>query len=279
MRIILSLVVGSAVLAGCGSSTGNPNREHVVAAFYPLAYAADQIGGAAVDVTNLTPAGAEPHDLELTPGSVRKIEGADLVLLLGHGFQPQVEEAARRANGRVLLLLDTPGLDRHGNDPHVWLDPARYGLLVHAIGGALHRPAATGRLERRLRALDGEYRRGLASCVRHDIVTSHAAFGYLAERYGLTQISIEGLAPEAEPTPAQLERVARIVRAHHVTTIYFETLVSPRLAETLARETGTKTAVLDPLEGLFPKAVKAGADYFSVMRANLVNLRAGLGCR
>jgi zinc transport system substrate-binding protein len=179
-----------------------------------------------------------------------------------------------------VTLLDTPGLRLHGHDPHVWLDAVRYALIVRRLGRVLGAPdAKEERFSVKLAQLDRRYRLGLKRCARRDLVTSHAAFGYLAERYGLTQISIEGLSPEAEPTPAQLERVARIVRVHHVTTIYFETLVSPRLAETLARETGTKTAVLDPLEGLFPKAVKAGADYFSVMRANLANLREGLGCR
>ncbi len=250
-----------------------------MAAFYPLAYAAEQSGGPAVSVYNLTPAGAEPHDLELAPDDVRRIQEADVVLLLGHGFQPQVERAAKSSSGRVALLLDTPGLGQRDNDPHVWLDPGRYSLLVHRIGEILHARAGAAALARRLSALDSEYRRGLAECARHEIVTSHAAFGYLAARYGLEQISIEGLTPEAEPTPAELRHVAEFVRRRHVTTIYFETLVSPKLAQTLARETGTKTAVLDPIEGLTPEAIEHGADYFSVMRANLANLRSGLGCR
>jgi len=275
MRIILALLLAGLV-AGCSSKRSD--REQVVAGFYPLAYAAEQVGGSRVDVKNLTPAGAEPHDLELTPSAVRKIHDADLVLLLGHGFQPQVEAAARDATGRVLTLLDTPGLRRRDDDPHVWLDPTRYALLVRVVGRALHGRPGAGRLEQRLRALDRMYTSDLSDCSRREIVTSHAAFGYLAERYGLEQISIEGLSPEAEPSPRELARVAAIVRARHVTTVYFETLVSPKLAATLARETGTKTAVLDPLEGLTPKAIEAGANYFSVMRANLRNLRRGLGC-
>lgn len=274
------LAVGALVLAFAvrGGGSRSSGRARIVAAFYPLAYAAEQIGGAAVSVRNLTPAGAEPHDLELAPDDVRLIEDADVVLLLGHGFQPQVEAAARNSRGKVLALLDVPGLGRVDNDPHVWLDPLRYALLARTIGRVLHDERAAGRFVARLRELDRAYRRGLAECTRHEIVTSHAAFGYLAQRYGLEQISIEGLSPEAEPTAAELEHVAEIVRRRHVTTIYFETLVSPRLAETVARETGARTAVLDPLEGLKPDAVARGADYFSVMRANLANLRAGLGC-
>ncbi len=179
----------------------------------------------------------------------------------------------------MLTLLDTPGLERSGNDPHVWLDPLRYVLLVRAIGRALDAGPATTRLVARLHALDREYRAGLAHCARHEIVSNHAAFAYLAGRYGLTQVSVEGLSPDAEPAPRDLARVAGLVRAHGVTTVFTETLVSAKVAETVARETGARTAVLDPLEGLTPKEVAQGADYFSVMRANLARLRVGLGCR
>jgi zinc transport system substrate-binding protein len=287
LRIIPSLlgaIVISVVLVALLTTPGQAKRSgpvrSVVAAFYPLAYAAQEIGGPAVHVSNLTPPGAEPHDLEVSPTDVAKVRSADLVLLLGHGFQPQLERAADGAGGTVLRLLDTPGLERFGDgDPHVWLDPRRYALIVERIGKALGRPAATARLVARLHALDRGYRRGLARCLRDDIVTSHAAFGYLAQRYGLQQIAIEGLAPEAEPGPQELARVARLVRANGVTTVYFESLLSPKLARTVARETGTTTAVLDPIEGISAGATRRGADYFSVMRANLASLRRGLGCR
>ena len=260
-----------------GGTRERGGARRVVAAFYPLAFAAREIGGTSVAVRNLTPAGAEPHDLELAPGEVRAIHDADLVLLLGHGFQPQVEAAARTSGAKVLTLLDTPGLGRHGKDPHVWLDPRRYALLVGQIAGALQRNDRP--LLAQLVALDREYRRGLAHCRRRDIVTSHAAFGYLAARYGLRQIAIEGLTPDAEPTPARLRAVAALVRRYHATTIYFETLVSPKIAEAVARETGARTAVLDPIEGLTGRAIRRGADYFTVMRANLAALQEGLGCR
>jgi zinc transport system substrate-binding protein len=279
--VILTFACGLA-LAACGNSveggsTGS-GKETAVAAFYPLAFAASEIGGDSVDVKNLTPPGAEPHDLEVSPQDVAEVRDADLVLLLGHGFQPQLEDAAGNADN-VALLLDTPGLEVHSNeDPHVWLDPVRYAQVVERIGQLLGKRAAAKELEKRLADLDAEYRVGLAHCTRHEIVTSHEAFAYLAERYGLEQIAITGLSPEAEPEPGKLQDVVYLVRERGVTTVYFETLVSPRIAETVARETGAKTAVLDPIEGLTEEEASKGEDYFSLMRANLSSLRAGLEC-
>ena len=283
MKFILILILALTVpglAVGCGGSDGHSStRETVVASFYPLAFAAEQVGGEAVSVENLTPPGAEPHDLEVSPSDVSEIKSADLVLLLGHGFQPQLEDAAG-SGPEVVALLDTPALDLHPDgDPHVWLDPIRYMKIVDRIGVALRRPAAVSRLLARLRKLDKDYRRGLADCARRDIVTSHEAFAYLAERYGLNQIAVTGLNPEAEPTPQALQQTVDVVRASDATTVYFERLVSPRLAETVARETGTKTAVLDPIEGLTDTERKQGANYFTLMRANLRALQAGLGCR
>jgi len=277
-------IAAALVSGGCASSDGaaGGGRETVVASFYPLAYAAEEIGDGRVDVTNLTPPGAEPHDLEVSPQDVAAIREADLVLLLGRDFQPQLEDAAGDGEN-VVRLLETPGLAlRPDDDPHVWLDPLRYARIVTRIGETLHAPAAPAAAERlveRLRALDSEYRRGLADCERHEIVTSHEAFGYLAERYGLEQVAITGLSPEAEPEPGKLQQVIDLVRARGVTTIYFETLVSPRIADTVARETGAKTAVLDPIEGLTEEELARGDDYFTLMGQNLAALREGLGCR
>ena len=277
-----TIIVLCALLLGataCGSRASSSGRKQVVAAFYPLARAAQQLGGPTVEVTNLTPPGVEPHDLEATPQDVQAIHSADLVLLLGHGFQPQLEDAAGHGK-KVVWLLDTPGLHRFDNgDPHVWLDPSRYALIVGRIGQALGRPHTAVEFESRLRALDREYRRGLAHGARHEIVTSHEAFAYLAQRYGLRQVAITGLTPEAEPAPKDLQRVVEFVRRTHATTIFFETLVSPRIAQTVARETHAKTAVLDPIEGITAADATRGADYFTVMRANLRALRGALGCR
>ena len=282
MRIVLAQIamISTAVLAvGCGGeeSEGSGQAE-IVAGFYPPAYAAERIGGDGVDVANLTPPGVEPHDLELSVRDVEQIRAADLVLYLGQGFQPALEDAAKGTEGRALDLLSTQTALRVG-DPHVWLDPLRYADVVEGVGDALERPQEAQALVERLRALDGELEQGLAECDRRELVTSHDAFGYLAERYGLEQVPITGISPEAEPSPRDLERVARLARELGVTTIYFETLVSPEVAETVAREVGAETAVLDPLEGLSDEDLADGEDYFSVMRANLRALQEGLGCR
>jgi zinc transport system substrate-binding protein len=279
-RTILTLLAVALIAAGCAvGSASNGSKTRVVASFYPLAYAAQQVGSNRVSVDNLTPVGAEPHDLEISPRQVADVQSADLVLLLGHGFQRQVEAAAGRSKN-VLRLLDTPGLHRFPDgDPHAWLDPVRYELIVERIGAALHRRASATKLVGRLRVLDRAYARGLAHCARRDLVTSHEAFGYLAQRYHLKQVGITGLTPEAEPSPGDLERVIATVRRTHATTVFFETLVSPRLAETVAREAGARTAVLDPIEGLTKDEQAKGEDYFTIMRANLAALRRALGCR
>ncbi len=280
-KIVLILVLVG-VLAGCGSSGSASGRKTVVAAFYPVAYAAEQIGGPGYDVVNLTPPGAEPHDLELTPRAVGRIENADVVLYLSHGFQPAVSKAVGQAHGTTVdVLADLPLHSATGQeagltaDPHVWLDPVLFEQVATHIGSALHHP--TGAFDAKLRRLDAEYRRGLQHCTRKEIVTSHAAFGYLAQRYGLKQVPITGLTPDSEPSPKQLAAVVRLVRRTHATTVFFETLVSPRLADTVAREVGAHTAVLDPIEGLTPSEQKNGDDYFTLMRKNLANL--ALACR
>jgi zinc transport system substrate-binding protein len=271
-------------LAGCGGS-GSSGQETVIAAFYPLAWATDEIGGNDVDVENLTPPGAEPHDIELTARDVEDVRGADLVLYLGSGFQPALEQALENRDGPSLDLLERQepmaGVvdeEQGAHDPHVWLDPSRFAAMVTRIAKELGREDAASELAARLRALDEELAAGLETCRRHEIVTSHAAFGYLAQRYGLKQIALTGLSPEAEPSPRDLESLVDEVERSGATTVFFETLVSPRLAETVAREAGVTTAVLNPIEGLTEDEVASGDDYVSVMRANLQALRAALAC-
>ena len=287
MRIVPVSLVACAllVLAGCGSASGAKGKESVVAAFYPLAFVAENVGGANVDVRNLTPPGAEPHDIELSPGDVARIQTADVVLYLSHGFQPAVEQAVAGAKGKRVDVLAGIGLrrgvgDEAGKvDPHVWLDPVLFARVVRRIGAALGRPARAAALARRVLALDGEYRSGLARCDRRDFVTSHAAFGYLAARYHLHQIAITGIDPESEPSPQGLRELIALVRREHVSTVFFERLVSPRLAETVARDAGAKAAVLDPIEGLTPSEQAHGETYLTLMRWNLRQLREALGCR
>jgi zinc transport system substrate-binding protein len=288
LRWLAGLTALVLVTGACGGDdddqvAGGPTQ--VVAAFYPIAWAAEQIGGDAVAVQNLTSAGAEPHDLELTTQDVDDIEDADLVVVMGDGFQPGVEDAADRRSADTLVILDH--LDVDTDDPHVWLDPVLMGDIVDEIEGALagadpehasEYAARADALHGEIDALDAEYRAGLADCDRHLIMTAHEAFGHLAQQYGLEQHAIAGVDPEKEPDADRIAQLADLVQEHGVTTVFTEELVSPDVAEALAREAGVKTATLNPLEGLTDDERAAGDDYLSVMRANLEKLRTALGC-
>lgn len=267
------------LVAGCGAAAGSNGKTSVVAAFYPLAFAAQQIGGSRVDVTNLTPPGAEPHDVELTPRDVGRIQTADVVLYLSHGFQPAVEQAVGGATGTRVDVLAGLGLRGGTTDPHVWLDPVLFARVVERIGAALDAPGRAAALARRVLALDRAYRTGLAHCRRREFVSSHAAFGYLAARYHLRQLTITGIDPSYDPSPRHLQSLIELVRREHVSTVFFEPLFSQRLAETVAHDAGAKAAVLDPIEGLTPSEQDRGFTYFTLMRQNLRELRTALGCR
>jgi zinc transport system substrate-binding protein len=288
VRTVATLATVVALLAACGCGGGGEAAagKTVVAAFYPLAWVAEQVGGPSVHVVDLTPAGAEPHDIELTPRDVQEIHDADLVLYLGRGFQPAVEKAVAGRDGPSLDLLagqalrGAQGTDAtEALDPHVWLDPTRLATMATAVGRALGEKRRAALLAARLRRLDQRLAAGLASCRRREIVTSHAAFGYFARRYGLEQVALSGLSPEVEPGPKDLERLVQEVRRSRANTVFFETLVSPKLAQTIAREAGVGTAVLDPLEGLNSSEAAAGDDYVSIMTSNLQALRTALACR
>ena len=284
-------------LAACGGDDGgDTDGLDVAAAFYPYAFLVERICGDDVDLTTLTPPGAEPHDLELTPQQVGALADTDLVVYAA-GVQPAVDEAvAQQAEDGafdVNAVTDlVPGYvpleegelvpEEQGTDPHVWLDPMRYAEIGEALAerlGELEPDRAEAFAERareltaELEALDDELRSGLADCERREIVTSHNAFGYLAARYDLEQIAVTGLTPEQEPTPRRLADVARLAEQRGVTTIFFEELVSPRTAESLAREVGAKAVVLSPLEG-----PPESGDYLTAMRGNLQTLRTALGC-
>lgn len=284
---------------GGGSPVADDGRLQVAASFYPLQWATAQVAGDRADVTSLTPPGVEPHDAELGPQDVATVAGADLVVYLdGFQFQPAVDEAVEQEaadssydvgpKARLDLTVSRDGNEtgeQSSTDPHFWLDPTRLADVADAVAGQLgevdpdHAEAYLDRaagLRSELEALDQEMRTGLADCAATELVTSHSAFGYLAERYGLTQVGISGLTPDAEPSPKGLAEVAAFVRERDVRTIYYETLVSPSVAETLAEETGATTAVLDPIEGLTDES--AGEDYLAVMRSNLQTLRQGQRC-
>ncbi|MEO9151649.1 MAG: metal ABC transporter substrate-binding protein [Lapillicoccus sp.] len=295
-------LLGATALAGCsGSATagsaGPGGAIGVVASFYPIEYAVEQIGGRHVSVTSLTKPGAEPHDVELTPKDVATITDTALVVYAA-GFQPAVDEAvSQQAADRAFDVAPTAHLDlaapaeggeapaAGAKDPHFWLDPERYEAVSKAIGARLAEVDPTHAADyatnttafvTRLAALDTDFSTGTKTCANRDLVTSHAAFGYLSQRYGFTQVPITGLDPDVEPSAADLTRVADLVRARRVTTIYAETLAEPKFAQTVADSTGAALATLDPIEGLTDRS--AGKDYLEVMRSNLAALQKGQGC-
>ncbi|MEP7034268.1 MAG: zinc ABC transporter substrate-binding protein [Actinomycetota bacterium] len=309
LAIAVVAVITATVLSACGSplanagQLGGSGKMAVVASFYPLQFATQEIGGSHVTVTNLTKPGAEPHDVELTPRQVASVSKARLVVY-ERGLQAAVDLAvqAEGANHALdvapaadLNLLVQPGIGTPtrasggptsgATDPHFWLDPQRYSDVATVIAQQLASldPANAAdyvnnakAFQDKLAALRGSFAAGLANCWRKEIVTSHSAFGYFAQRFGLQQIAINGLAPEQEPRAATLAAVSSYARAHSVKTIYAETLVSPAVAQAVAREAGAKVATLDPLEGL--TSASDGKDYFEVMRSNLLALQAGQEC-
>ena len=287
------------LLVACSSNGGGASDEstvQVVTGFYPIQEAAERVGGRLVQTTNLTPPGAEPHDLELTPQGVEDLQSADVVLYLGGGFQPAVEDAISGAEGSAFDLLDgvqtVPPSEEEAEeglsvDPHVWLSPPVYAQVVDEVADALSEAAPDSASTFRenatafrgeLEDLDERFSQGLSDCERSVILTNHDAFGYLAGAYGLTQEAISGLSPESEPTPERLAELKRLVEDEGITTIFTEELVSPRVAETLASEAGVQTAVLNTIEGLTPEEESAGADYMSLMLENLETLELALGC-
>ncbi|WSK08548.1 metal ABC transporter substrate-binding protein [Kitasatospora sp. NBC_01300] len=303
IAIAATALTASLVLTACGGSSSAQSADgklKVVASFYPMEYLAQQIGKEHVAVTDLTAAGVEPHDLELTAKQVATVQKSDAIIYL-KGLQPTVDQAVGQSSAKYKIdaTAASPLVDHHldegtteadghqhdgpAGDPHIWLDPTRYAAIAKSVGDGFAKadPAHaddyrknTDDLVGRLTALDQEFRDGLKDAKSKTFVTSHAAFGYLADHYGLTQVAINGVDPESEPTPARLAEVQKAAKDNGVTTIFFETLVSPKLADTVAKDLGLKTAVLDPLEGVKDPAKE---DYLSVMKQNLANLQAALG--
>lgn len=307
-----AVALGLTALSACsGSDTagGSDGTLDVVASFYPMQYLAEEIGGSHVSVTTLTKPGVEPHDLELSPRQIGSLGDADFILYL-KGIQPAVDDAIAQSGAKntvdaaKLTTLETHGAevdghdhgsseagsseehDEAGRDPHIWLDPVKYAEVAEGVGKSLEKAdpgnaadyrANTDALVKKLDALNTRYAAGLKSTTTKTFLTTHSAFGYLAERYGLTQEGIAGVDPEAEPSPARIKDLQHIAEEDGATTVFFETLASDKTAKTLAKDTGLRTDVLDPLEGITEKS--KGDDYLQVMESNLAALQKALGAK
>ncbi len=288
------LAAGSLALAvlsvACSGSSASDGRVKVVASFYPLAWAAQHVGGGGADVEDLTPPGTEAHDTTLTAAQRGELQTAGVVLYLGQlGFQPDVERAVADAQGMVVAV--TQGLDLLGSsqqglsaDPHVWLDPVLMEQIVRRVADALAAadPVHADGYRRRgdgvlgtLRALDAGYRSGLSGCGFSTFVTTHEAFGYLAARYGLQQLGIEGLTPQSEPSADRIQAATQAIRdGRAAPAIFFEsTDEGRRIGRSVAADVGVPALPLGTLESAPP-----AGDYASVMRDNLSNLEEGLRC-
>ncbi len=269
-----------------------------------MAFLAEQIGGDHVHVTSLTQPGQEPHDLEISAQQTAQLQESDAVLYLKN-LQPSVDDAV--AQSEIKTKIDATALtslEEHGNevgghaaehddehgeesggkDPHIWLDPVKYAEVAKGVGAAFEKAdpdhaadykASTAALVKKLDALNTKFEDGLENTDSKVFITTHAAFGYLAERYGLTEEAINGLDPESEPSANRVKDLEKMAKADGVTTVFYETLVSDRTAKTIASDAGLKTDVLDPIEGITAKS--RGKDYFSVQEANLKALQSALG--
>lgn len=291
----LLVVLTVLLIAGRGTS-GAPEKIPVAASFYPMYEFARQVGGDRVQVRNLTPAGAEPHDYELTPKDIIAVNRSQVLIYNGAGLEPWARKLLPQLPPSVLvvnaaegirIVKATAGEDQGRPDPHIWMDPVLAQKQVDNVlagfvrvdpaGKAVYE-ANAAKFKGELTALHERFLRALSTCRKKIFITNHAAFGYFAARYGLTQIGIAGLAPDAEPSAAKIRELIRLARQNDVRIIYYESLVSPRVAATIAREVGARTLVFDPLEGFTDEELAHGKNYLAVMGENLRNLMHGLDC-
>ena len=282
------LLLAAFSMAACQQSSVPDGKPLVVASVFPVYEFARQVAGDRARVVSLVPTGVEPHDWEPSPQDMAQVRRARLFVYNGAGLEPWAEKVKAEVDGKSTAVVSaTAGMSLVGGDPHVWLDPALARLQVETIRAALTRLDPAGAdayagqaktFAAKLEALDGRFAAGLRDCVRREVVVSHAAFGYLTRRYRLEQVPVMGLAPESEPSPAALAAIVRLARRRKVEAVFFETLVNRRLADTLAREVGARTLLLNPIEGLTREEAAAGKGYLDLMAANLASLREGLGC-
>ncbi|CAN5222222.1 zinc ABC transporter substrate-binding protein [soil metagenome] len=296
LRGSTALIVAVPLLAACGglteASDDSGSDPRVVASFYPLQYVAERVAGDGAIVSILTTPGTEPHDLELTIPQTADVADADVLFYLAE-LQPAVDDAVGQSGTEHVVdaakSADLRGSDSQAPgdlDPHFWLDPIRLAAVAGAFEEELARAepnhaeeytANLADLQEDLEQLDDDISTGLASCRIDAVVVSHDAFGYFGSRYGLDLQAVNGLSPEAEPSPAHLRELADLIESEGITTVFSETLATTAMADTLAAELGLETAVLDPVEGLGDAT--ADEDYLSLMRANLAALQKANDCR
>lgn len=296
--ILLCILVILALQKNLFKITSKPkdNKLQVVTSFYPLYYFATQIGKDKATVNNITPSGAEPHDYDPSTRDIAEIENSNLLILNGtvEAWGDKIKDNLQGTHvvvitaGQGLLTQNVTEDGQNQIDPHIWLDPIRAKQEVHAIAQGFEKVDPKNAsyyqkneqdLDTKLDTLDSEYKAGLSQCQQKDIITSHAAFGYLATRYGLRQVPIAGLSPDAEPSAQQLANVVQFAKKNNVKYIFFESLISPKLSQTIASEVGAKTLVLDPIEGVSNNDMRAGKNYYTIMQDNLKNLQIALQCR
>ena len=280
-----------------GASSPPERREQVrlVTSLYPLEYFARRIGGDLVHVTNLVAPGVEAHDFEPSPGDMRSMQAADLIVVNGAGFEPWIDRAVANLSGEQMLVVVASRMSfsyglfaAGGSDPHYWLDPLRASAQAEAVLDALtavapeHREVFERNAERLvedIELLHDEYLSALQQCRLNTFVTAHAAFGHLASRYGLVQIPLTGTSPEAEPPTARLARLTTRIEDAGVRYILAEDFASRRLSQTVADEIGAILLEMHPLASLTSEQAARGDTYLSIMRANLESLSTALECR
>ena len=295
VRLLSLMAVIVAGCTACGqnaikNTANDSGKVKVMTSFYTMYDFAQKIGGEKVEITNMVPSGTEPHDWEPSAIDIRNMEDADVFIYNGAGMEHWAEDILKSLDNSELITVEaSEGVEliREGkeNDPHVWLDPENAKIEMEHIKDAFieadkdNAEYYNKNYETYSRQLDGlnqEFEETLSQVTNKDIIVAHKAFGYLCKAYGLNQIAIEGLMPDSEPDPARMEEIIQLAKKKEINTIFFEELVSPKVAETIAAETGAQTRVLNPLEGLSDEELKNGADYFSVMEDNLKQLKAAL---
>src|SRR5260221_509047 len=295
--ITILLIISVAFLVIKKTNQPNENLKlQVSTSFYPMYFFASLIGRDKVNVVNITPAGAEPHDYDPTPQDIIKIQNSKLLILNGsvETWANKIKTNLNEKSTQILVAgenLENQKIEENGamtTDPHVWLSPHLAKIESQKIEKKLEdiNPVNSDyyksnlmKLEMDLDQIDQNYKIGLQNCQLKSFITSHAAFVYLSKDYGLTQNAIDGLSPDAEPSLKELAQIADFTKKNNIKIIFFEALVSPKLSQTIADEAGAKTLVLDPIEGISDKDLSKDTTYLTLMTNNLQNLRTALQCK